>query len=70
MAKRKPKTLWVKIDGMGWVKAPVSYGRTHGWTHGLGKQRGWEPKAKVDMSRRGEVHVVRPKGRLTIAGVG
>lgn len=69
MAKRKPKAAqWLKVEGQ-WVKVKVTVCKTERWTRGL-RNGGWEPKAKVDMGRRHEIHVVRPKGALTTEGVG
>lgn len=53
--KRKPKApQWVKVDGLGWVKAKVTVCRPHA-ARGVHTP----PAPRVDMARRGEVHVTR-----------
>lgn len=68
MAKPKAKAAqWVKVDGIGWTKVQITRCPTRRWTHGV-KCGGWEPRPHVDMSRRGEIHVVRPRGTVTVGG--
>lgn len=70
MAKKAKAAQWVKVDGIGWTKVQIIKCRTRRWTRGLGECGGWEPKAKVDMARRNEIHVTHPKGMLTKEGIG
>ena len=70
---RKPKakaTQWVKVDGIGWTKVRITKCRAKSWTRGLGGSNGWDKRPTVDMSRRGEIHVVRPTGYSTVGPMG
>jgi hypothetical protein len=62
MAKRKSKAAqWVKVEGVGWVKVHITRCPKG---HAYGVKSAWSPKARVDMSRRGEIHVTHVNGAL------